>query len=255
MIAFISSTPHQTWNAIVMAKKLFPTEKCDLYLIDHCADYMESVNLLNKETVFEDIIPCRMMELLCSRYKNSVVRKIRRALYFIGWRGYLKKHAPVKNKKYSKVFIAVHDEARCFILSKMKKNNKDIEAFYYEDGANDYLYEPHGIHSGAKVKLAKLVGLNYNVGHGIKKSYVLNPECVVGNDFENLQIPIVDKTKDEELIALLNRAFHYKPYPIDEKIVYLFNRIPSVATEIEHSINKIVGIYGYNNLILKDHPR
>ena len=71
MIAFISSTPHQTWDAMVMAKKLFPSEKSDLYLIDDCANYLETIDLLKKENFFEDIVPCKVQDLFCAKYEKS----------------------------------------------------------------------------------------------------------------------------------------------------------------------------------------
>lgn len=255
MVAFISSTPHQTWDAIVMIKKMFPDEKCDLYLIDDCENYLETIELLKKENIFEDIVPCNVQNLFCAKYKKSYIRKIRRALYFIGWRGYLRKYAPIKKKKYSKVFLAVHDEARCFMLTRMHRLNPQIEACYYEDGANDYLCASHNKHTGKKVTFAKLVGLNYNVGNNIKKAYVLNPECVATEDFEFLPIPRIDTETDKELIEILNRVFKYKPYEIKEKVVYLYNRIVPVAKDLERIIQGISEKYGQDSIILKDHPR
>ena len=161
MIAFISFTPHHTWNAIVMAKKLFPEEECHLYLSDSCSGYLDVVERVKREGVFTDVIPCQTLKLFCNECKNKYLRKIKRALYFLNWRGFLKKYAPIKRVKYDKVFFAGLDDPRCFILSGMKRFSPDMEACFYEDGANDYLYASHIKHKGIKARFARLVGLKY----------------------------------------------------------------------------------------------
>ncbi len=255
MIAFISFTPHHTWNAIVMHKKMFPNEKCDLYISDSCEGYLEIAERLKKENLFVDVIPCEMKKLFCNECKSKIARKIKRARYFIGWRSFLKKYAPIKKVKYSKVFLAGLDDPRCFMLTRMKQINPDIEVMYYEDGANDYLYASHTKHRGKKAFLARLVGLKYEIGYNIKKSYISCPECVSSSDFEYLPIPAINAEKDVEIKALLNRVFDYKYYSIDEKVVYLFNRIPSVADGMEKVMSYIFEKYGSESIILKDHPR
>ena len=255
MIAFISATPHHTWDAIVMAKKMFPNEKCDLYLCDNCDNFLDIAKRLEYEKIFEDIIPCRIKKLYGNDYKNRIIRSVKRTLWFIGWRGFLRKYAPIKKKKYSKVFLAGMDDGRCFMLTRFKQISPDVEPVYFEDGANDYLYDSHVKHQGKKTLLAKLVGLKYEIGYNIKKAYVLSPECVASSDYEYFSIPKIDAEKDNELKEILNRVFGYKHYGINEKAIYLFNRIPSVAERMEKIIKYISDKYGNNSIILKDHPR
>ena len=95
MIAFISSTPHQTWDAIVMAKKLFPDKECDLFILDHCDNYKRIAELVKKENIFTDVYTCDVLGIFCRDIKNSVIRKLKRVGFFVFWRRYLRKHAPV----------------------------------------------------------------------------------------------------------------------------------------------------------------
>ena len=172
MIAFISFTPHHVWNSIVMIKKMFPNEKCDLYLSDSTDGYLDIIDRLKKDNIFEDIIPCTVKKLFCSECKNKFIRMLRRSFYFIGWRVFLRKNAPIKEVKYSKVFLAGMDDQRCFMLTRMHQLNPDIEPIYFEDGANDYLYGSHVKHNRKKSFLAKIVGLKYEIGYNIKSSYI-----------------------------------------------------------------------------------
>ena len=256
MIAFTSSTPHQTWNAILMAKKLFPEEKCDLFLFDECAHYDKIADELRKTDVFENVYSCKVTRFMCHEVKNSLQRKVKKLTYFIFWKQFLKKYAPVE-KKYDKVFLASNDEPRCFILSRMKQLSPQLEAFYYEDGANDYISNPHPKHTGKKLRFAKLVGLDYGIGDNIRTTYVAEPSCVVTDEYELERIPSVDVQKDRELVELLNRVFGCKPYPIKEKAVFLFSEF---SREEMNRINKelvfeFVERYGEDSLLFKDHPR
>ena len=238
-----------------MAKKMFPNEKCDLYLSDSSDCYLDIVECLKKEKVFEDVIPCSVKKLFCSDCKNGLARKIKRTLYFIFWRRFLRKNAPIKKVKYSKVFLAGLDDQRCFMLTRMHRLNPDIEVVYFEDGANDYLYSSHVKHNKKKSFLAKIVGLKYEIGYNVKQSYVSSPECVTSSDFEYLPLPMIDQRNDTELKDIINRTFGYKEYKINEKVVYLYNKIPSVAKEMEKVISDIAEKYGNEQIILKDHPR
>jgi hypothetical protein len=256
MVAFISSTPHQTWNAIVMAKKMYQGIDCDLFLLDHCDDFMDIVDGLKKEDVFKDVYPCSVKNILCYDIKNSLFRKLKRLTYFIGWRKYLRKHAPIL-KAYDAVYIACNDDVRCFMLSRMKSLNPNLKAYYYEDGMADYISSAHPVNKGGKKIVSKLVGMNYNVADGITTSYVLEPDCVATNEFELKRIPKIDVIKDRELFEIMNRVFAYKPVDLDAKMLYLYNPItPDRAlNELRDVILGIASKYGEHSIIYKDHPR
>ena len=90
MIAFISSTPYQTWNSIVMAKKLFPNEACDLFVLDHCENYKKIAYLVENEKIFANVYTCEVLNLFCNQIKNKFIRRTKKFLYFLFWKTYLK---------------------------------------------------------------------------------------------------------------------------------------------------------------------
>ena len=193
--------------------------------------------------------------MLCADCKNSVVRKIKRLAHFIGWRGFLKKHAPIKANQYTKVFVAGKGDERGFILAGIKRFNPNAELIYYEDGAYDYLHNHRITQFGGKGVVAKLAGLDLSIQETIEKSYVLSPECVYGDRFEYFKIPTIDTAQDVELKNILNRVFEYKEFSISEKLVYLYNPIPSVESSMNNVIKNIADKHGYDDVLLKDHPR
>lgn len=255
MIAFISSTPHQTWNSILMAKKLFPQEQCDLFLLDVCSNYTEIAEKLRNEDVFENIYPCQVAKFQCNNIKNSIIRKTKKCIYFIGWKYFLQKSVTI-TKQYNKVITASNDEPCCFLMSRMKVLNPDIKPYYFEDGSNDYIADAHPKHRGFKKSFAQLLGLDYSIGDSIDTTYVANPSCVASNEYKLEAIPTMDPEQDLELKSLFNRVFSYKPYSINEKLVFLFSRFREELDEKSRSIvRKIVERYGKDSLLFKDHPR
>lgn len=256
MIAFISSTPHQTWNSIIMTKKMFPQERCDLFLLDICSNYIEIAENLRKEDVFENIYPCQIAKFQCNSIKNPITRKIKKCIYFIGWKHFLHQSVTIA-KQYDRVITASNDEPSCFLMSRMKALNPLIKPYYFEDGANDYIADAYPKHHGFKKNFGKLFGINYNIGDSIDTTYVASPPCVASDQYTPEAIPTIYPDKDLELKSILNRVFSCDPFVINERSVFLFSPSRSIeSAEKSHKIvHKIVGRYGVDKLLFKDHPR
>lgn len=256
MIAFISSTLHQTWNSIIMAKKLFPQEKCDLFILDFCSSYNEIANELRKEDIFENIYPCQIAKFQCCDIKNPITRKIRKCMYFIGWKHFLRQSVHI-TKQYDRVFVAFNDEPSCFLMTQMKALNPNIKPCYFEDGANDYIADAHPKHRGFKKFFGTLFGIDYSIGDSIDTTYVVSPPCVASSDYILETIPIIDPDKDLELKAIMNRVFSYDPYVINERSVFLYSPFQTIefAEKSHQIVHKIIANYGIDKLLFKDHPR
>ena len=256
MIAFISSTPHQTWNSILMAKKMFPAERCDLFLFDICSDYDKTAEKLRSEHVFEDVYSCRVARFQCNTIKNPIKRKLTKFIYFIGWKHFLRQSVTI-TKKYDAVFTASNDEPCCFIMSSIKALNPHMKAYYFEDGSNDYIADSHPKHHGFKKYFAHFLGINYDIGDSIDTTYVASPPCVASREYKLETIPAMDLEQDSELKLLFNRVFSYDPYLINEKLVFLYSRFGREALNEKSRkiVQNIVARYGKDNLLFKDHPR
>lgn len=253
MYLFLIMTPAQLMNAIVLRKTVFKDIKCDAYMtsnLDKYRDSLENSNVFNKVYSYE-LLPDitgrqNAFKRMFVRIKNALdVKKIPAMM-------------PSDAKSYECIFASGVSLRNYEIYYAFKKVNPSLRIALYEEGICEYYILSQN--SGFKKAFSHFFFNSYYL-EDCRELYVYEPS-IVKSAWDNIEIKAIPKFYDKpELMDTLNAVFGFNT---DETLVYL-NKVVFLESCYDDDLasekyqlellDKVVESVGYENVIVKMHPR
>ena len=158
---------------------------------------------------------------------------------------------------YDEIFFFNNNEIFYEIYKYQCKRNKNIKFHLYEEGVISYLRELPKVYT--KGKYTKLIKFIYNcdLSYIDYDMYFYRPKLFVGDSNRDIKnIELID-VNNKSLVTSINNAFDFKGLTIKEKYIF-FEEAFEFIDDIDEYMNLIDDIakcVGYENFIVKRHPR
>lgn len=253
MYLFLIMTSAQLMNAIVLSKTVFKDVQCDAYLISSLDKYHDSVE---KSQVFHKVYSYDLLPDIAGRqnpFKRSIVR-IKNAIDVKKILGML----PNDPKDYKCIFASGISLRNYEIYYAIKQVNPSVKISLYEEGLCEYYILTEK--SKGKKAFSHFFFNSYYL-EDCRELYVYEPR-VVKKYWENINVKAIPKFyNNPELMRILNGVFGFtsgEAIYFPGKIIFL-ESCYDYDLESENKqlafLNKVVDIFGVNNVIVKMHPR
>ena len=164
-------------------------------------------------------------------------------------------------KNYDRYFVCYPNQVKGLLYNLLKKKNKNLELYAYEDGLSTYshLYENRFYVVNKKKGLrALLLHENKFYFKGLKAVYVFEPKYFTWTKNKCIKIPKITEN-DTQYINVVNATFNYENdgVKIKEKVIFFEESYNSDGKPVDDMpiINHLISEYGAENVLIKHHPR
>lgn len=257
---FICNTPYQLLIAAQMADNMFTEDTTDLILSNHFSGTKEIAGRINKNRLIfrhayyvESLVPTQRLCLYRGLYGINIKKKLKNFIKLI--------------EIYDELYVANYEWFTELVFNYIRRYmNPEIQVFSFEDGygslCDDWMFHVKEVEKSSAQKWfdRKILNLWYT------------PECYAGYcvlrpDYLFIDVPcqvikIKEFSRDNQIfLEKVNRIFGYKGEECDSyenKIVYFEESAQGEGIDFWSDIeivNRISGIVGKENIIVKRHPR
>ena len=246
-------TSAQLMNAIVLSKTVFKDVQCDAYLISSLDKYRDSVE---KSQVFHKVYSYDLLPDIAGR-QNAFTRSIVRIKNAIDVKKILRM-LPNDPKDYKCIFASGISLRNYEIYYAIKKVNPFVKIALYEEGICEYYILTEK--SKSKKAFSHFFFHSYYL-EDCHELYVYEPS-VVKSCWENIEVKAIPKFNGNmELMSTLNDVFSFKSDEVKDypgRLIFLEScydyDLESENRQLD-LLNKVVDVFGVDNVIVKMHPR
>lgn len=257
-VLFLVNTPYQLMVAVSLRLNEFNAFDADVAITDKIADYEKLVQRVREAEVFNGTIELQTRQLFSDDKKQTLKNRI------------VEREYPF-TEKYDSFLFANLDHSASAVYRFLKKENKLVHAYMFEDGLATYsgwyaeFLSMYGAQSKEGVtyrnRLLKKWFHYYvdDVFCHVERMYLLTPEILTYTPkFEVIQMKPISY-HNLTVVQLYNRIFGYDS-SVDsykEKVIFFEESYfaDGISVNDVEMVGKIAEIIGKDNIFVKIHPR
>lgn len=257
-ILFLVNTPYQLMVTVGLRMNEFSENQADIVISDNIADYMKLSEKVRESGVFENVYTVNIKSEYTGNFSNTIMHRLIPSVYEF-------------NARYDIFLFANLDHSASDIYRFLRKRNKKIAVYMFEDGLASYSgwYSDFLCMFGSQPKEGEIFKrlwiktLYYrfvdNVFLNVDKMFLLMPEIITYNPrFEIVKMnPLL--SNEAKMLELYNRIFGYDGSVDRYEQDVIFFEESYFADEIMVNdvelVEKIASLIGKDKIFVKIHPR
>lgn len=253
MILFVASTPFHILSILNLSFTLFKNDKKTLIILDHSPSNYVFMKEIEKLDIFSQILFLKTKHYTGGNEKNALKRNFNTIVSLLKKRK-ITRLLKLAKGVYSKILISSPDIPSQIIYFHMKKTNKNIQLFMFEDGSFAYSYFEHKFSFFKRILLKIFFGKNIMREH--VGGYIYKPELYTGKTKKVLiQIP---NNTDDNFLSIINKVFFVESNQQLEDYNYFFFdqafQFDSIILQGKQLLN-LIKVKVNKDIIVKPHPR
>lgn len=256
-VLVIANTVFQLYTAICIKMMYLMSDDVDLILTD-------------KTIMFKELCKSEYLKTLFKHVYYADTSKIRKGVWSKSFRGVSiiwnslkvdRMLARERLPRYDELYTSNLDEFFRILLPGIVKKNSEIKYHLYMDGIINYIRDNNVYLIDSLTERTKKDEwyysnlLNYKLPIKIDDMYMFAPEWIAYAS----SIPIKPVVRpDQSLNSLINKIFNFQDLKLPEQKFIFFDESNDFIEDVQKYnliIDHIAQVVGYDNFILKPHPR